>query len=92
MTIFHLLRNEREGEMNRQCKMVLDWNKTHKGITSAEAWFNLGISSLSRRICDLQELGYTVKKVKEHRLNHHTLEEVPVVRYYVSQTTLEGLL
>lgn len=78
--------------MRRQCEMIRDWCSKHKGITSAEAWYNLGIASLPRRICDLQELGYTVKKVKEHRLNHHTLEEVPCVRYFVSQTPLEDLL
>lgn len=74
--------------MERQSEMVVQWCKTHKGITSAEAWFNLGISSLSRRICDLKELGYDVIKVRETAINKHTLREVPVVRYFVSQTPL----
>lgn len=39
--------------MRRQNEMIREWCKTHKGITSAEAWYNLGIGSLSRRICDL---------------------------------------
>ena len=74
--------------MEKQNEMIVQWCKHHKGITSAEAWFNLGISSLSRRICDLKELGYDVIKVRETAINKHTLREVPVVRYFVSQTPL----
>lgn len=78
--------------MRRQCDMIRDWCKTHHGITSREAWNNLGISSLSRRICDLREMGYKITKVREWQTNHATLREVPCVRYFVSQTQLEGLL
>lgn len=78
--------------MRRQNEMIREWCKTHKGITSAEAWYNLGIGSLSRRICDLQEQGYDVKKVVEHGINHHTGAPARWIRYFVSQSIFEGVL
>lgn len=78
--------------MRRQNEMIVAWCKTHKGITSAEALFNLGIGSLSRRICDLQELGYSVKKVTENGINRHTGAPARWTRYFVSQSVFEGLL
>lgn len=78
--------------MRRQNEMIREWCKTHKGITSAEAFYNLGISSLPRRILDLQEMGYDVKKVVEHGTNKHTGSPCRWVRYFVSQTIMGDLL
>jgi hypothetical protein len=76
--------------MKRQNEMIVAWCKTHKGITSAEALFNLGIGSLSRRICDLEEAGYKVIKTTEKGINRHTGAPCRWIRYHVSQTPLFG--
>ena len=78
--------------MKRQNEMIVAWCKTHKGITSAEAWYNLGIGSLSRRICDLKEAGYKVIKTTEKGINHHTRAPARWTRYFVSQSIFEGVL
>ena len=76
----------------KQTEQILFWCKHHKGITSAEAWYNLGIANLSRRICDLEESGHTITKVTENGVNHHTGAPTHWTRYFVSQTAFEGLL
>jgi hypothetical protein len=77
----------------RQLEQVIFWCKTHKGITSAEAFYNLGIAHLPRRIKDLQERGHSVKKITEHGTNKHTGNPTTWTRYFVSQTpTLEDIL
>lgn len=75
----------------KQTEQILFWCKTHKGITSAEAFYNLGIAHLPRRIADLEECGHDVKKITEHGTNAHTGAPTHWTRYFVSQTTLEGL-
>lgn len=76
----------------KQTEQVLDYCKKNKGITSAEAFYKLGIGSLSRRICDLQEQEHKVTKVTEHGINHHTGTPARWTRYFVSQSIFEGVL
>jgi hypothetical protein len=69
----------------KQTEQVLFWCQTHKGITSAEAFYNLGIGHLPRRIKDLEERGYTILKVKEHGINKHTASPTSWTRYFVTK-------
>lgn len=75
-----------------QEEQVLYWCKNHKGITSAEAFYNLGIAHLPRVVANLAEKGHDVKKVAEHGINHHTGNQTHWTRYFVSQSVFEGLL
>jgi hypothetical protein len=69
----------------KQTEQVLFWCKTHKGITSAEAFYNLGIAHLPRRIKDLQERGYKITKVTEQGTNKHTGNQTSWTRYFVTE-------
>ena len=42
---------------------ILDYMKEHKGITSQDAFKELGITRLSARIKELRELGYNISTV-----------------------------
>lgn len=48
--------------MNKS-KMVLDWLKTHAGITSMEAFENFGATRLSAIIFNLKKSGYDIETV-----------------------------
>ena len=48
--------------MNKS-KMVLDWLKTHAGITSMEAFENFGATRLSAIIFELKRKGYDIETV-----------------------------
>lgn len=48
--------------MNKS-KMVLDWLKTHAGITSMEAFENFGATRLSAIIFNLKKSGYNIETV-----------------------------
>ena len=76
----------------KQTEQILFWCKHHKGITSAEAFYNLGIAHLPRRIADLEESGHKVEKVIEYGTNAHTGAPTHWTRYFVSQSIFEGVL
>ncbi|MDL2294034.1 helix-turn-helix domain-containing protein [Ruminococcaceae bacterium OttesenSCG-928-D13] len=44
-----------------QCTRVLEYMQMHGGVTSLEAFTDLGIVSLPRRICDLRQQGHHIK-------------------------------
>lgn len=48
--------------MNKS-KMVLDWLKTHAGITSMEAFENFGATRLSAIIFNLKKSGHNIETV-----------------------------
>lgn len=48
--------------MNKS-KMVLDWLKTHAGITSMEAFENFGATRLSAIIFNLRKAGHDIETV-----------------------------
>lgn len=76
----------------KQTEQILAYCRTHKGITSAEAFYNLGIAHLPRRIADLEESGHEVIKITENGTNHHTGAPTHWTRYFVSQTILGDVL
>lgn len=69
--------------MNQKSR-VLEYVKTHKGITQKEASDHLGCMRLSERIRELSDLGYKVEKVWEEDLNRYG-EKVRYVRYFVTK-------
>lgn len=54
---------------NTQCKRLLDYMRTHYGITALEAWNELGIYRLASRISDLNKDGYFISKTMVTRNN-----------------------
>lgn len=43
-----------------QNEKVLDYLKTHKGITTLDAFRDLGVARLASRICDLKRAGHVI--------------------------------
>lgn len=73
----------RLGGKMKQTEQVLDYCKKNKGITSAEAFYKLGIAHLPRRILDLEERGHQVIRTTEHGTNAHTGASTHWTRYFV---------
>lgn len=46
--------------MENQCVRVLDYIREHDGITSKQAFSEIGVARLSSRIFDLKEQGYPI--------------------------------
>ena len=63
-----------------QVKMALEYMREHGSITSLEAIQELGIMSLPKRICELDKMGYIIKKRKEMVTNRYG-KRVIVKRY-----------
>ena len=63
-----------------QVKMALEYMREHGSITSLEAIQELGIMSLPKRICELDKMGYIIKKRKEMVTNRYG-KRVVVKRY-----------
>lgn len=68
----------------KQTDQVLNYLKTHKGITSAEAFYQLGIAHLPRRVADLADAGHRVIKITENGLNR-LQHPTHWTRYFISQ-------
>lgn len=56
---------------------IIDYMKSHKGITSMDAFTDLGITRLSARIKELRESGYTIDTIMMEGMNRFG----EVVRY-----------
>ena len=50
-------------------KRIIEYMKTHKGITVGECRDKIGTTELRRRICDLKDKGYEIKSVWEEGPN-----------------------
>ncbi len=48
-----------------QAKRALEYMKEHGSITSLEGILELGIISLPKRICELEKMGYLIKRNTE---------------------------
>lgn len=64
---------------------IVEYCKIHKSITGADAWYRLGIASLSRRICDLRDRGYSITKITETGICAKTGEPTHWTRYFVKE-------
>lgn len=50
---------------------IIDYMKLHKGITSMDAFTDLGITRLSARIKELRELGYNISTIMVDGVNRY---------------------
>lgn len=67
-----------------QCERVLAYCRDFGSITNRDAVIDLGIMSLSRRIKDLEEEGYTIKRATEYGRNRYG-EKVHYTRYRLEE-------
>lgn len=61
--------NEIRKGRKTQCNQLLKKLQRKKGITSLEAFSELGITSLHRRLSDLRESGYTIADTWHYKLD-----------------------
>jgi len=54
-----------------QTMRVLNYMRTHGGITSMDAFRDFGITRLSARIFDLRKLGYDISNVNREAVNKY---------------------
>ena len=54
-----------------QCDKIIEYMKANNGITSAEAFYKLGVGRLASRIHDLRSDGYIIDSVKEHNNGYY---------------------
>lgn len=50
---------------------IIEYMKTHKGITSQDAFRELGITRLSARIKDLRDMGYDIRTLMIEGVNRY---------------------
>jgi hypothetical protein len=67
-----------------QNQRVLDYIKTHGAITVAESSHRLNIHHLPRRIMDLLEMGYPIKR-NDHRVYSQTSNKWTTITVYTMQ-------
>lgn len=60
---------------------VLAYMRSHNGITSLDAYRDLGCTRLSARIADLKEMGIAIGKIMVDRENRYG-ETVKVAQYF----------
>jgi hypothetical protein len=68
-----------------QCERILEYIKRHGSITTRDAVIDLGIASLSRRICDMQSRGIKIIKVQVCGENRYG-EMTHYTRYIIGGT------
>ena len=71
--------------MKSQSKHILDWLKTHEGITAIEALREFGCFRLAARVYDLRAKGHKIKSMKAHtkagaEIAFYTMKNVTEVR------------
>lgn len=71
-------------KFNSQNEALLHYLKNHIGITTWEAVEKLGITSLSKRICELQDIGIKIDKIYLDGTNRYG-NACKVIRYQLGQ-------
>ena len=67
-----------------QKNRVLDYMRNHDGITSIQAFSDLGITRISARIADLRADGFIIASVRESGKNRYG-EKTNYVRYILHE-------
>lgn len=70
-----------------QCDRILDYLKKFGTITSLQAYVDLGITQLAARITNLEERGYTFKRVRVDVTNRFG-EKSQVVKYSLAEGSI----
>jgi hypothetical protein len=55
--------------MNGSKSRIIDYMRTHKGITSQDAFMEFGITRLSARIKELRDMGYDISTIMVDGIN-----------------------
>lgn len=69
----------------KQCNRILRYVDEFGSITMLEAIRDVGIASLSRRICDLSNQGYKITKKSVTSINRYG-DKTHFTRYYIDKT------
>ena len=72
-----------------QLAMIIEYARTHRGITQLEASEHLGCGRLSARIHDIKALGFKVDVVMESGTNRFG-RPTRYARYFISPKRKEG--
>lgn len=71
-----------------QVSKVLSYMREHGSITSREAFYELSIQSLPKRICEIEKMGFIVRRVREIGINKLG-EKVRSNRYFLVEEPKE---
>lgn len=71
--------------MMTQRERVLWYIQKYGSITALDAFKDLGITQLSARLCELQDMGYRFNKVQESAKNRFG-EKVCFIRYSLTES------
>lgn len=71
-----------------QVQKVLSYMREYGSITSREAFYNCRIQSLPKRICEIIDRGYYIKKVRESGIDGDG-NKVNSMRYYLIEEKSE---
>lgn len=71
-----------------QALMTLKYLQEHGSITSYEAMMELGIMSFPKRICEVEAMGFLIKRKMETVVNRFG-KKVSVRRYYLIEEPKE---
>lgn len=82
-TIMLTLLSRKDGIRMNQRKRVLDYMRTHDGITSMDA-YDLGITQLATRIFELKKEGVNIQKERINITNRYG-EHSHYDRYYLGE-------
>ena len=66
-------------KLSPQCKRILDVLETGQSLTQRSATIDLSVAALPRRICDLMEAGYAIKK----QMQYNVLTGQRFMRYWL---------
>lgn len=58
--------------MSPQCRLVLDFLKTGRGLTNLIALTHLGVGSVTKRIADLRDMGFNILGETKTDFRKHT--------------------
>lgn len=67
-----------------QCERILKYMQDFGGITSMEAFHDLGCARLASRICDLKKAGYSIKHESVRKENRYG-EPVTFYKYFLAE-------
>ena len=77
-----------EIKLRPQQQRIIDYMTVFGGITTLQAYNDLGITSLPKRICELKRLGYKIDK-KYITVRNRFKEKCVVVHYSFAEESKE---
>lgn len=72
-------------EAMTQADAMLDYMQRHGSITNKDAMSKLGIMSPTRRICDIEKMGFHIKKVRVEVPSRYGNKKASVISYSIEK-------